>query len=197
MRRTGSTGSVWRGSAARSSATPAARQIEAIAQALVAHGRAAGGSRGARLRRHDRRAADRRRNPWRRSLERAVAGTPALLVVGAVADFASTCAGSTTRPLFGRRIVVTRSREQAGELIDMLEERGAEAIAAPTIRIAPPEDIGRARRGVRRGGAPSTGSSSPAPTPSNASCSRSCATGRPRSQGHPPLRGRPVDRGGG
>ena len=45
------------------------------------------------------------------------------------------------RPLFGRRIVVTRSREQAGELIDMLQERGADAIAAPTIRIAPPEDV--------------------------------------------------------
>jgi uroporphyrinogen III methyltransferase / synthase len=45
------------------------------------------------------------------------------------------------RPLFGRRIVVTRSREQAGELIEMLEERGAEAIAAPTIHIAPPEDV--------------------------------------------------------
>jgi uroporphyrinogen III methyltransferase/synthase len=44
------------------------------------------------------------------------------------------------RPLFGKRIVVTRSREQAGELIEMLEERGAEAIPAPTIRIAPPED---------------------------------------------------------
>jgi uroporphyrinogen III methyltransferase/synthase len=37
--------------------------------------------------------------------------------------------------------VVTRSREQAGELIDMLEERGAEAIAAPTIRIAAPDDL--------------------------------------------------------
>jgi uroporphyrinogen III methyltransferase/synthase len=45
------------------------------------------------------------------------------------------------RPLFGRRIVVTRSREQAGELVDMLEARGAEAIQAPTIRIAAPEDF--------------------------------------------------------
>ena len=32
------------------------------------------------------------------------------------------------------------SREQAGELVEMLEERGAEAIQAPTIRIAEPED---------------------------------------------------------
>ena len=63
-----------------------------------------------------------------------------MLVVGASSGCASTCAGSTTRPLFGKRIVVTRSREQAGELVDMLEERGAEAIEAPMIRIAPPED---------------------------------------------------------
>jgi uroporphyrinogen III methyltransferase/synthase len=44
------------------------------------------------------------------------------------------------RPLFGKRIVVTRSREQAADLVDMLEDRGAEAILAPTIRIEPPDD---------------------------------------------------------
>ena len=44
------------------------------------------------------------------------------------------------RPLSGRRIVVTRSSEQAGEFVDMLEERGAEAIPAHAIRIAPPDD---------------------------------------------------------
>ncbi|CAN5635852.1 uroporphyrinogen-III C-methyltransferase [soil metagenome] len=65
---------------------------------------------------------------------------PALLVIGAVAGLRQHLRWFDERPLFGRRIVVTRSREQAGELIDMLEERGAEAIAAPTIRIVPPED---------------------------------------------------------
>ncbi|HEX6974412.1 MAG TPA: uroporphyrinogen-III C-methyltransferase [Vicinamibacterales bacterium] len=65
---------------------------------------------------------------------------PALLVVGAVAGLRQHLRWFDDRPLFGKRIVVTRSREQAGEFIDMLEERGAEAIAAPTIRIAPPED---------------------------------------------------------
>jgi len=42
--------------------------------------------------------------------------------------------------LSGRRIVVTRSREQATEFIDMLEERGAEAIPADAIAIIAPED---------------------------------------------------------
>jgi uroporphyrinogen III methyltransferase/synthase len=65
---------------------------------------------------------------------------PALLVIGPVVGLREHLRWYDSRPLFGRRIVVTRSREQAGELIDMLEERGAEAIPAPTIRIAPPED---------------------------------------------------------
>jgi uroporphyrinogen III methyltransferase/synthase len=70
----------------------------------------------------------------------AVEGQPAVLVVGAVANLREHLRWFDERPLFGKRIVVTRSRQQAGELIDMLEERGAEAIPAPTIRIAPPDD---------------------------------------------------------
>jgi uroporphyrinogen III methyltransferase/synthase len=64
----------------------------------------------------------------------------ALLVVGTVAGLRSHLRWFDDRPLSGRRIVVTRSREQAVELIDMLEERGAEAIPAHAIRITKPED---------------------------------------------------------
>jgi uroporphyrinogen III methyltransferase / synthase len=64
----------------------------------------------------------------------------ALFIIGRVAALREHLRWFDDRPLFGRRIVVTRSAEQAGDLIEMLEERGAEAIAAPTIRIAPPED---------------------------------------------------------
>jgi uroporphyrinogen III methyltransferase/synthase len=66
---------------------------------------------------------------------------PALFVVGRVAGLREHLRWFDDRPLFGRRIVVTRSREQAGDLVDMLEERGADAIQTPTIRIAPPEDF--------------------------------------------------------
>lgn len=66
---------------------------------------------------------------------------PALLVVGAVAGLRAHLRWYDDRPLSGRRIVVTRSREQAGELVDMLEERGAIAIGAAAIRISPPEDL--------------------------------------------------------
>lgn len=72
---------------------------------------------------------------------RARDGAAAVLVVGPVAGLRQHLRWFDNRPLFGRRIVVTRSRQQADDLIDMLEERGAEAIAAPTIRIAPPEDL--------------------------------------------------------
>jgi uroporphyrinogen III methyltransferase / synthase len=64
----------------------------------------------------------------------------ALLVVGAVAGLRAHLRWFDDRPLSGRRIVVTRSKEQAVELIDMLEERGAEAIPAHSIRITKPED---------------------------------------------------------
>ena len=72
----------------------------------------------------------------------AEANPAALLVVGAVAGLRAHLRWFDNRPLSGRRIVVTRSREQAGELIDMLEERGAEAIPAEAIRIISAEDPG-------------------------------------------------------
>src|SRR5437016_14341165 len=47
--------------------------------------------------------------------------------------------------LQGRRIVVTRAREQAAELVRALEARGAEAVLAPVIRIQPLENLGALR----------------------------------------------------
>jgi len=47
--------------------------------------------------------------------------------------------------LQGRRIVVTRAREQAGDLVRALEDRGAVAVLAPVIRIQPLENLGGLR----------------------------------------------------
>ena len=47
--------------------------------------------------------------------------------------------------LQGRRIVVTRAREQAGDLVRALENRGAVAVIAPVIRIQPLENLGALR----------------------------------------------------
>lgn len=44
------------------------------------------------------------------------------------------------RPLFGTRALVTRPKEQAVELVQLLEAAGAEVVEAPLIRVAPPED---------------------------------------------------------
>ena len=42
----------------------------------------------------------------------------------------------------GRRVLVTRPREQAADLVDRLAALGADTVEAPVIRIAPPEDRG-------------------------------------------------------
>jgi uroporphyrinogen III methyltransferase/synthase len=65
---------------------------------------------------------------------------PALLVVGDVANLREHLRWFDERPLFGKRIVVTRSREQARGLVDALENLGAQAIEAPTFRLVPSED---------------------------------------------------------
>jgi uroporphyrinogen III methyltransferase/synthase len=60
---------------------------------------------------------------------------PSAIVVGEVA--ALDLAWFETRPLFGRRIVVTRAREQASELRVQLEALGAEVLELPAIRVEP------------------------------------------------------------
>ncbi len=57
------------------------------------------------------------------------------------------------RPLFGKRVVVTRAAHQAGAFVAALRERGAEAIAVPTIAIHPPEDPGPLARAAAALGA--------------------------------------------
>ena len=77
---------------------------------------------------------------------------PAILIVGRVAALREHLRWFDARPLFGKRVLVTRSREQATELVDLLESLGAEAIEAPLIRIAPPEDYGPLDEACARAG---------------------------------------------
>jgi len=53
-----------------------------------------------------------------------------------------------TRPLAGKRVVVTRAPEQSGELIRQLEELGAEVLHLPVVRYEPPLDSGPLERAV-------------------------------------------------
>lgn len=64
--------------------------------------------------------------------------SPAVAVLGDVVRERSKINWFETRPLFGQRIVVTRTREQAGELSSELFEAGADVVELPTIRIEPP-----------------------------------------------------------
>ena len=67
---------------------------------------------------------------------------PAITVIGEVVSLRE--AGLDwyeRRPLFGRRVVVTRARAQAGELSAELEKLGAEILEFPTIEVCPPEDF--------------------------------------------------------
>jgi uroporphyrinogen III methyltransferase/synthase len=73
-------------------------------------------------------------------VERASERRPAVLVVGRVAALREHLRWFDARPLFGRRVLVTRPKEQARELVERLEAMGAEAIEAPMIRIVPPDD---------------------------------------------------------
>ena len=65
-----------------------------------------------------------------------------VLVVGKAVKLRQQLRWFDNRPLSGRRVLVTRAREQAAELIDRLVDLGAEPVEAPTIRIAPPDDYG-------------------------------------------------------
>lgn len=67
---------------------------------------------------------------------------PSTIVIGHVA--AMQLDWFESRPLFGRRIVVTRAREQASELSTALVAQGAQAIEAPVIEVLPPADGGTA-----------------------------------------------------
>jgi uroporphyrinogen III methyltransferase/synthase len=65
--------------------------------------------------------------------------TPALIVVGDVVKLHETINWFETKPLFGKRVVVTRAREQASDLKRILEDSGAQVLQFPTIEIGPAE----------------------------------------------------------
>lgn len=74
------------------------------------------------------------------AVRKAGLGAPAIVVIGEVVRKANELDWYEKLPLFGKRIVVTRTREQAGALTSRLRELGADVIELPTIRIADPED---------------------------------------------------------
>lgn len=65
---------------------------------------------------------------------------PTVIIVGEVVQLRSKLSWFERRPLFGKRVLMTRAKEQAGELAARLAGYGAEPVEAPTITIVPPLD---------------------------------------------------------
>ncbi|MBI3802538.1 MAG: uroporphyrinogen-III C-methyltransferase [Nitrospirae bacterium] len=63
---------------------------------------------------------------------------PVVMVVGEVVSLRNRLNWFELKPLFGKRIVVTRSKEQAPEFVARLAAEGAEAISFPTLQIVAP-----------------------------------------------------------
>ena len=69
---------------------------------------------------------------------------PAIFIVGEVVKLRDSLQwfdNLSQRPLFGKRILVTRARNQASKLTAKLENLGAEVIEAPAIEITDPSDL--------------------------------------------------------
>lgn len=63
---------------------------------------------------------------------------PTVIVVGEVVRLRGQLNWFETKPLFGKRVVLTRPQEQAREFSQLLAAYGAEPVEVPTIQIVPP-----------------------------------------------------------
>jgi uroporphyrinogen III methyltransferase/synthase len=79
-------------------------------------------------------------------VERENVGAPALIVIGPVVQRRDSLAWLERRPLYGRRVVVTRARAQASGLAKRLRGLGAEVVELPAIRIEPLLDSEEVKR---------------------------------------------------
>jgi uroporphyrinogen III methyltransferase / synthase len=69
--------------------------------------------------------------------EAARLGEPVIVVIGRAVQLREEIAWFDTRPLFGRRVVVTRAAAQAGALSERLRALGADVLEMPATRVEP------------------------------------------------------------
>lgn len=74
---------------------------------------------------------------------------PGVLVVGEVVAQCAELSWFETKPLFGWRVLVPRTKEQAGSLSEQLRHHGAVPVEVPTISVEPPRTPQQMERAVR------------------------------------------------
>jgi uroporphyrinogen III methyltransferase/synthase len=74
---------------------------------------------------------------------------PVVVTVGAAVDKRGKLSWWESRPLFGWRVLVPRTREQAGEMSDRLRAYGAVPVEVPTIAVEPPRSPAQMDRAVK------------------------------------------------
>jgi len=65
--------------------------------------------------------------------------SPAVTVIGKVVNLREKLSWFKSGPLAGKKVIVTRAREQASVLVEKIEQLGAEAVEFPVIKIVEPE----------------------------------------------------------
>ncbi|CAB5098010.1 Uroporphyrinogen-III methyltransferase (EC / Uroporphyrinogen-III synthase (EC [Olavius algarvensis associated proteobacterium Delta 3] len=75
---------------------------------------------------------------------------PAIIVIGGVVQLREKLKWFEDRALLGKRIVVTRARQQASDVVQRLSEMGAAVLECPTIEIVPPSDWSDLDRAIAR-----------------------------------------------
>ena len=85
---------------------------------------------------------------------RAPAGDPVHVIMGAAAEQRSELSWYETKPLFGWRVLVPRTKDQAGPMVARLRTYGAHSEEVPTISVEPPRSplqMDKAIRGLVEG----------------------------------------------
>ncbi len=75
---------------------------------------------------------------------------PAIIIVGHVCALAPKLDWFGEKPLLGKGVVVTRAREQASDLVTLLEEQGACCLELPTISVQPLDDYAKVEEAILR-----------------------------------------------
>ena len=98
--------------------------------------------------------------PWQKSCEGTLRnikkivsknnlGAPAIIIVGEVVSLKSKLNWFERLPLFGKKIVITRTRDKAGNLKDKLTGFGARVLEMPVIEIRPMSDYSKLDQAIR------------------------------------------------